>query len=91
MWYIIVRSRKQTLLEEEVKMTSNIYCVKGFCSKESDANIIIGYKSKAAAKKRFNRMIKSICYEKVTLSLQNSVYFSDTELILNCWELSGAE
>lgn len=62
-----------------------MFIVKGFCSKNDDANIIIGYKSKAAAKKRFNRMIKSACYEKVTVSLQNSVYFADTELILQCW------
>ena len=66
---------------------TNIYCVKGFCSKNNDANIIISYKSKAAAKKRFDRMIKSACYEKVTISLQNTVYFADTELVLNCWEI----
>lgn len=62
-----------------------MFIVKGFCLKNDDANIIIGYKLKAAAKKRFNRMIKSACYEKVTVSLQNSVYFADTELILQCW------
>lgn len=28
-----------------------MFIVKGFCSKNDDANIIIGYKSKAAAKK----------------------------------------
>lgn len=70
-------------------MANNIYCVKGFCSKDNDANIIMGYKSKAAAKKRFDRMIKSACYEKVTISLQNTVYFADTELVLKCWENIG--
>ena len=64
-----------------------MFIVKGFCSKNEDANIIIGYKSKAAAKKRFDSMVKSLCYEKVTITLQNSVYFSDTELVLNRWEI----
>ena len=64
-----------------------MFIVKGFCSKNNDANIIMAYKSKAAAKKRFDSMIKSACYEKVTISLQNTVYFADTELVLNCWEI----
>lgn len=61
------------------------YLVKGFCSKNNEANAIVAYKKRANANKRFLQMVKSECYEKVTLSLQNAVYFADTELILQCW------
>lgn len=44
-----------------------LYILKGYVKKETGCNIMQAYKTKAAAKKRYNKMIESGCYELVEI------------------------
>lgn len=44
-----------------------LYILKGYVKKESGYNIVQAYKTKSAAKKRYNKMIESGCYEFVEM------------------------
>ena len=59
-----------------------IYCVKAFCDGSKTENLCMEYKTKTSAKKCFDKRVKSMCYEKVQLVLQNAVYFAETALVL---------
>ena len=59
-----------------------IYCVKAFCDGSKTENLCMTYKTKTGARKCFDKRVKSMCYEKVTLSLRNAVYFGETDLVL---------
>ena len=43
------------------------------------------YKRKGTAIKSYDKRVKSACYDRVELMLQNAVYFSDTALLLHSW------
>ena len=49
-----------------------LYILKGYVKKETGCNIMQAYKTKAAAKKRFNKMIESGCYEFVEIIEKNN-------------------
>lgn len=66
-------------------MENWFYCVKAFCDGASQTeNLCVAYKMRARAwaEKRFDKCVESMCYEKVTLVLQNAVYIADTDLVL---------
>ena len=44
-----------------------LYILKGYVKKETGCNIMQAYKTKADAKKRYNKMIESGCYELVEI------------------------
>lgn len=44
-----------------------LYILKGYVKKETGCNIMQAYKTKTAAKKRYNKMIESGCYELVEI------------------------
>lgn len=44
-----------------------LYILKGYVKKETGCNIMQAYKTKAIAKKRYNKMIESGCYELVEI------------------------
>lgn len=44
-----------------------LYILKGYVKKETGCNIMQAYKTKAAAQKRYNKMIESGCYELVEI------------------------
>lgn len=49
-----------------------LYILKGYVKKETGCNIVQAYKNKAAAKKRYNKMIESGCYEYVEIIEKNN-------------------
>ena len=59
-----------------------IYCAKGFCDADKGENLVWAYKRRKNAEKRFDKLVKSMCYEKVALTLQNAVFIAETELVL---------
>jgi len=63
-------------------MENWFYCVKAFCDGSKSENLSVAYKTRKWAEKCFDKCVKSMCYEKVTLVLQNAVYIADTELVL---------
>ena len=69
-------------------MENWFYCVKAFCDGGSKTeNMCVAYKTRAWAKKRFDKCLKSMCYEKVTLVLQNAIFTADTEIVLEEWHI----
>ena len=50
-----------------VKMEATLYILKGYVTKQGGCNIVQVYKTKSAAKKRFDKMVKSGCYEFVEM------------------------
>ena len=61
---------------------NKIYCVKGFCGNSKTPNLCVAYKTKRSAQKRFDEMVKSLCYEKIILCLQESVFLPEYAIIL---------
>ena len=49
-----------------------LYILKGYVKKETGCNIVQAYKSKATAKKRYDKMIESGCYEYVEMLKKES-------------------
>lgn len=43
------------------------------------------YKRKGAAQNSWEKRVRSACYDRVELVLQNAVYFDDTALVLREW------
>ena len=48
-------------------MEATLYILKGYVTKQGGCNIVQVYKTKSAAKKRFDKMVKSGCYEFVEM------------------------
>lgn len=49
-----------------------LYILKGYVKKETGCNIMQAYKTKAAAQKRYKKMIESGCYEFVEMLKKES-------------------
>ena len=68
-----------------------VYCVKAFCDGSKTENLCVAYKTKKSAKKCFDERVKSMCYDKVILCLQSSVFFPETALVLEEYQIEREE
>lgn len=59
-----------------------IYSVMGYCGNSKTPNLCAAYNTKRSAQKSFDDRVKSNCYEKVVLCLQESVFLPETVTIL---------
>ena len=70
----------------------NIYCVlaefrdKSGNFPEYPGGVSCAYKSKAAAKKRFQKFVSSGVYDRVMIVLQNAVYLPEDRIAVETWE-----
>lgn len=51
-----------------------------------ESGVYSAYKSKAAAKKCFEKRVSSGVYDRVTIALVNAVYLPEDEIFIQVWE-----